>query len=319
MLALKRSICSFILLLTVSAALPKAPSVATDEPSAPADFFPQFDGLRAFQYLRALVEIGPRSPGTPGALEAQSYIKKELRQLGLEVKEQTFSADTPLGEKTMQNIIAVIPGRSDAVLLLAAHYDTKYFEKIKFVGANDGASGSAILLESAHCIQPKKFGPSIWLVFFDGEEALAYWSERDSLYGSRHFIQSLKDSGELGHVKAMILLDMVGDAHLSIESERNSTPWLRDIVWEHAHRLGFSKAFTSAPARIDDDHIPFLREKIPALDIIDFRYGPDSRSNEFWHTSEDTLDKVSPDSLEIVGKVVLSALPDIAAAVSIEP
>lgn len=312
-----RTIYFCILLLPFWAAPLAIPSPAMAE--SPADFSGQFDGMHAFQHLRALVEIGPRSPGTPGALEAQSYIKKELGRLELEVKEQSFSAGTPLGDKAMQNIVAIIPGRADTVLIIAAHYDTKYFEKIKFVGANDGGSGPAILLELARCIPPKRFGPTVWLAFFDGEEAFRYWSERDSLYGSRRFIQSLKDSGELKRVRAMILLDMVGDSHLSIESERNSTRWLRDIVWAHAHRLGFSKAFTSVPASIDDDHIPFLRETIPALDIIDFHYGPDSRTNEFWHTSEDTLDKVSPDSLEIVGKVVLSALPDIATAVSIGP
>jgi glutaminyl-peptide cyclotransferase len=313
-----RKTCFLVILLAISTTA-TTPSAATAASPAGSNLFLEFDGLHAFQHLRALVEIGPRSPGTPGAVEAQSYIKKELRRLGLEVDEQAFSADTPIGEKAMQNIVAIIPGRSDAVLIVAAHYDTKHFENIEFVGANDGASGPAILLELARCIQPKKFGPSVWLVFFDGEEAFIRWSSRDSLYGSRHFIKSTKHSGKLAQVKAMILLDMVGDSHLSIESERNSTRWLRDIIWEHAHRLGFSEAFTSVPARIDDDHIPFLREKIPALDIIDFHYGPGSRSNEFWHTPEDTLDKVSPDSLEIVGKVILSGLPDIATAVSIEP
>jgi Zn-dependent M28 family amino/carboxypeptidase len=272
-----------------------------------------FDGMKAFQHLRALVELGPRPPGSEGAIRAQKYIKEQLRNIGWDIKEQRFTASTPLGPKKMANIIAIGPRYSDMIILLAAHYDTKYFESQAFVGANDGASGPAILLELGRCLNGKKMDATIWLVFFDGEEALRNWSKNDSLYGSRYFMQSLQESNELRNVKAMVLFDMVGDADLSIERDMNSTGWLRETVRENANRLGYGKYFVNYPTFIEDDHIPFLKAGIPSLNIIDGHYGPGSRSNEFWHTPEDTLDKVSPESLRIIGEVIIASLPDIAA------
>jgi Zn-dependent M28 family amino/carboxypeptidase len=271
-----------------------------------------FDGARAFQHLRALVEIGPRHSGSRGSERARNYIKSN-RPRKFPMNEETFVADTPLGLLIMKNLTFIVPGRSADVIIVAAHYDTKYFPDIPFVGANDGASGPAVLLELAHCLEPKQLEPTIWLVFFDGEEAFVKWSEKDGLYGSSHFVMELEEEGKLAQVKAMVLVDMVGDSHLSVEKEESSTRWLTDIVWEHARRLGHEESFKNIGIRIEDDHTPFLKQGIPALNIIDFHYGPNSRSNEFWHTPEDTLDKVSPESLKIIGDVVLSSLPDIAA------
>lgn len=298
------------LLICVSLISWSSPTAIAQEPS------PAFDGTRAFQHLRALVEIGVRSPGTPGALRAQEYIKNELRGLKLEPTEQVFTAETPLGPKQMTNIIATIPGQTKNIIVVAAHYDTKYFEGIKFVGANDGASGPAVLLELAQWLQPGALKSEIWLVFFDGEEAFVKWSDNDCLYGSRYFVRRLQEENRLGMVKAMLLLDMVADSDLRLESEMKSTRRLREIVWEQARRLGYEEHFSGGAAWIDDDHIPFLKKGIPALCIIDFHYGPGSRSNEFWHTPHDTLDKVSPESLQIVGEVVIASLPEITAFVT---
>ncbi|MBI4721009.1 MAG: Zn-dependent exopeptidase M28 [Chitinivibrionia bacterium] len=191
------------------------------------------------------------------------------------------------------------------------HYDTKLIGAFPFVGANDGASGVAVLLELARVLPARKNPATIWLVFFDGEEALASYSNSDGLHGSTYMADQLSKSGEIAKVKAMILLDMVGDAHLSIEAESRSTKWLRKIVWENAGKLGHAAYFTSNPTRILDDHVPFLDRGVPSLDIIDFHYGPGSKTNEYWHSPEDTLDKVSPRSLKIVGDVVLESLPEI--------
>ncbi|RJP23851.1 MAG: M28 family peptidase [Candidatus Abyssobacteria bacterium SURF_5] len=270
-----------------------------------------FNGNRAFEHLRSLVKLGPRVPGTPAAARAQDYILNHLRVNGVDVKEQPFEARTPLGTKKMKNIIGVLPGLSSDVIIVGAHYDTKLFNGFEFVGANDGASGTAVLLELSQCLQPKQTGTTLWLVFFDGEEAFVKWSPADSLYGSNHYVDRLQASGEIKNVKAMILLDMVGDSHLSIETELYSTRWLRNIVWNTAERMGYQKQFTTAPAWIQNDHLPFLKRKIPALNIIDFHYGPASRTNEFWHSPEDTLDKVNPESLQIIGDVVVASLPQI--------
>lgn len=272
-----------------------------------------FNEEKAFSHLRALVEIGPRPSGSPKIMLAQEYIIDELTRHGLEVKEQPFTAQTPLGPKKMKNIVGVVPGRSDKVLIIGTHYETKLMKGIRFVGANDGTSGTAVLLELARCLKDHDNPLTIWLVFFDGEEAFVKWSRKDSLYGSRHMVKLLRDSGEIGNIGAMLLLDMVGDAHLSIESETYSAAWLKEIVWAKAKGLGYGEQFTNNRAGIQDDHIPFLEQGIPALDIIDLHYGPDSRTNEYWHTEQDNIDHVSPHSLKIVGVVVLESIPEIAA------
>jgi Zn-dependent M28 family amino/carboxypeptidase len=236
----------------------------------------------------------------------------ELARRGIEVREQQFTAVTPLGRKRMKNIVGIIPGAADEVIIIGAHYDTKLIESFHFVGANDGASGVAVLLELARVLPALNKPATIWLVFFDGEEALYQWSDTDGLYGSRHMADELTKSGEISKVKAMVLLDMVGDSHLSIEAEANSTKWLRKIVREKAGKLGYGAQFDGRSERITDDHVPFLQRGIPALDIIDFHYGPNSQTNEFWHSPKDTLENVSPRSLKIVGDVVLESLPEIA-------
>jgi glutaminyl-peptide cyclotransferase len=270
-----------------------------------------FNGQKAFAHLSALVGIGPRPSDSPGAVRAQEYIMDGLARQGLEVREQSFDAYTPIGPKRMKNIIGIVPGKSGKILIIGAHYETKLINGIQFVGANDSASGTAILLEISRCLKGLDNQLTIWLVFFDGEEAFARWSETDGLYGSKHMVKLLKESGEIENVKAMLLLDMVGDSHLSIESETYSTAWLRKIVWTSAKRLGYPEQFTDNLVGIQDDHIPFVEQGIPALDIIDFHYGPGSRTNKYWHTERDNLEHVSPLSLKIVGDVVLESIPEI--------
>jgi Zn-dependent M28 family amino/carboxypeptidase len=271
----------------------------------------RFDGDKAFAHVKALVDIGPRPADTPGAVKAQEYIAGRLMRLGLDVREQEFIANTPLGSKRMKNIIAVIPGKRREIIIIGAHYDTKLFKDVRFVGANDGGSGTGVLLELARYISAQENEMTIWLAFFDGEEAFVRWSGMDSLYGSRHMASMLYRLGDLNSVKAMILLDMVGDRDLSIEWESHSTSWLKKVIWESARKLKYRDEFTSNTRKIADDHLPFLNYGIPSVDIIDFHYGPESLTNEYWHTPQDTLDKISPASLQIVGDVIIHALPGI--------
>jgi Zn-dependent M28 family amino/carboxypeptidase len=192
--------------------------------------------------------------------------------------------------------------------MVAGHYDTKLFANFRFVGANDGGSSAALLLELARELRGRKHALTYWLVFFDGEEAVREWSDTDSVYGSRHLVQKLSADGELGRIQAMILVDMIGDAHLDIRPDSASTPWLTKLVFSAAHRLGYDTQFPDSPTAIDDDHIPFINAGVAAVDLIDLDYGP---SNSYWHTAKDTVDHCSPISLTIVGRVVLATLDDL--------
>ncbi len=208
----------------------------------------------------------------------------------------------------MTNIIAKFPGTQSKIVMVAGHYDTKLEENFRFVGANDGGSSAALLLELARALQGRQHELTYWLVFFDGEEAVREWTDTDSTYGSRHLVQKLTSDGELGRINAMILVDMIGDAHLDIHRETASTPGLTDLVFKAAHRLGYTQQFLDSPYGAGDDHIPFINAGVPAVDLIDFDYGPD---NSYWHTDKDTVEHCSPLSLTIVGRVVLAALSDL--------
>ena len=190
--------------------------------------------------------------------------------------------------------------------MVTGHYDTKLFENFRFVGANDGASSAALLLELARELRGRKHTLTYWLVFFDGEEAVREWTDTDSVYGSRHLVQKLSSAGELGRIQAMILVDMIGDSNLVIHREENSTSWLTDMVFAAAHRLGYAKYFLDTPTAVEDDHIPFVNAGVAAVDLIDFN--PD---DGYWHTARDTVDHCSPLSLTIVGRVVLATLADL--------
>jgi Zn-dependent M28 family amino/carboxypeptidase len=270
---------------------------------APAE---TFNGARAFADLKHLVSYGPRPAGSPALKEARGWIIAQLKQTGAEVEEDSFTASTPVGQIPMTNLIAKFPGSESKIAMVAGHYDTKLFENFRFVGANDGASSAALLLELARTLQGRKHALTYWLVFFDGEEAVREWTETDSVYGSRQLVQKLSSEGELGRIQAMILVDMIGDSHLVIHRESSSTPWLTDAVFTAAHRLGYTKEFLDSPTSVGDDHIPFVNAGVAAVDLIDF-----DPEDGYWHTARDTVDHCSPLSLTIVGRVVLASLADI--------
>lgn len=236
-----------------------------------------------------------------------SYIAEQLQSLGIEVHTHIFHPVTPLGRREMTNIWGVVEGKEDSIIVLASHYDSKYFEKFSFLGANDSGSSSGLLLELARILkQENPTDHSLWFVFFDGEEAFFDWTSADSLYGSREFVRMLKGRGQLSEISALILLDMVGEKDLVLRKDVNSTSWLNQIIWDQGEKMGHGDVFQSrGNTGAQDDHVPFAREGIPVVDIIDLDYA-------YWHKEEDTLDKLSPDNLQIVGDVVLASLPAIA-------
>ena len=262
-----------------------------------------FDGERAFCDLAQLVKLGPRPPGSRALEEEREYITGELSADGAEVWNDSFVASTPLGDIPMTNIIGVIQGDSDSVVMIGGHYDTAKLDGVSFVGANDGGSSAAFLLELARVLAYRKNKLTYWLVFFDGEEALKQWSQNDSLYGSRHMAESLAAHGTLKQVKALILVDMVADRHLDILRESNSTPWLSDLVFNTAAQMGYGRSFSGGTFPVEDDHLPFLRKGVPAVDIIDL-----TPFTSYHHTEQDTVDKCGPESLAVVGRVVMVTL-----------
>jgi Zn-dependent M28 family amino/carboxypeptidase len=263
-----------------------------------------FDSARAFEDLERIVAIGPRPAGSPGARQARDVIQRTMQAIGLTAVEQAFDAATPAGTLRMVNLRVSLPGASTAGrLVIAGHYDTKRFSGVTFVGANDGGSSTAFLIELARVLKTRKNALPIELVFFDGEEAVVEWTGTDHTYGSRHYVQAARVEGTLGQVKAMILVDMIGDRDLRVMRETNSTPWLTDAIWNAARRLQ-RREFVGEEIVVEDDHLEFLRAGVPAVDLIDLDYPA-------WHTAADTLDKCSPRSLQAVADVLLAALPDI--------
>ena len=206
----------------------------------------------------------------------------------------------------MKNIIAELPGEKPEMVLITGHYDTK--RQAGFIGANDGASSAAAVLETARVLAKTSPEYTLWFVFFDGEEAVVEWEGTDNTYGSRRLVSEMQADGSLSRVRAMILYDMIGDKDLDLKRDAESSAWLVDSMWNTARRIGSSKFFLANETAMDDDHVPFRNEGISAVDLIDFNYGPD---NEYWHSNQDTLDKVSGESVKIVGDVVLSSLPEI--------
>jgi Zn-dependent M28 family amino/carboxypeptidase len=208
----------------------------------------------------------------------------------------------------MRNIIARFPGASGKAVVITGHYDTKSLPGTFFAGANDGGSSTGFLLEMAKVLVHDARIDDVYLVWFDGEEAVAQWSDYDSLYGSRHLAERWAADGTLARVRALINVDMIGDRDLGILEDLNSPAPLREMVWRIADRLGYGKHFLRNQSAIEDDHIPFLRRGVNALDLIDLDYGPD---NSYWHTDKDTMDKLSAASFEIVGRVVLATLKEL--------
>ncbi|HYL10413.1 MAG TPA: M28 family peptidase [Candidatus Acidoferrales bacterium] len=262
-----------------------------------------FDGQRAFEHVRKLVEIGPRPAASEGIHKAQEYIESELRSFGCSFEEDNFSASTPIGTVQLKNIVVKIPGAKRSVILLTTHYDTKMMAG--FVGADDGGSSTGLMLEMARTLCGRKNALSIWIAFFDGEEAFREWDkDNDNTYGSRQMAAKLSQTGDLKRVKAMMLADLIGYRDLRIKRDSNSTKWLTDLVWSTASRLGYSRVFVSDETGIEDDHLAFLKRNVPSVDVIDLEI-------PYWHTPQDTLDKISPQSLAIVGHVFLETVSEL--------
>lgn len=280
-----------------------------------------FDAERAWSDLEALVDFGPRPAGSAELEECRRYIEKRLRELGLEPRRETFTQEsTPVGPVTFHNLLADLPGTPRAteegeqpapIVYLASHYDTKLLPEGRFVGANDGGSSTAALLELARVLKSSGPRPVTYrLAFFDGEEPFRErWLDPDNTYGSRYHARQLQLSEEFDQVRAMVLLDMVGDRHLRLWRDTYSSRELLRIFMDAARQEGLGLYFTGASLPVRDDHLPFLEIGIPAVDLIDLDYGPESRNNDWWHTPEDTLENCSQQSLAVVGRILLAGLP----------
>jgi glutaminyl-peptide cyclotransferase len=270
----------------------------------------KFDSSRAWEHLRQLVAIGPRPSGSPAIEQTRKYIKDQLAAVGFTAAEQAWDEQTPIDRVHMVNMTVTIPGARKDRIVFASHYDTKLFREFRFVGASDGGSSTAFLLELARVLKGRRNALTIELVFLDGEEARRReWQGLDNTYGSRHYVEAAKRDGSLSTLKAFVLLDMIADRNLDIRKDTNSTPWLTDIVWAAAKRQGLDDYFLASSTQIEDDHLPFMAAGVPSVDIIDLDY-------EAWHTPADTLEAVSARSLQVVGDVVLAALPGIEARLS---
>ncbi len=310
LLALTRTTLALAALLP--AALHAHAQTSTAEGAAAAA---PFDAARAFEHVRKLVDVGPRVAGSKELGKARKYIVSELKSYGLKVTEDEFKAETPVGKRKMVNVTAELPGESPDFIILASHYDTKLFKEFRFVGANDGGSSTGVLLELARALAASKRKPQLGyrFVFFDGEEAFCReWDDcsnggaPDNTYGSRRYAARLKEAGELKRLRALILLDMVGYRRLQFGRDTMSTGWLLDIIWRAARDLGHAAQFPERAEDVGgDDHEPFIREGVEAVDLIQLNSYP------HWHTAGDTLDKIAPQSLKVVGDVVLASLPRI--------
>lgn len=284
---------------------------------------PILDESRCFEHVKKLVDIGARPSGSSGIEKSREYIKSQLKEAGLATQTDRFVAQTRRGPVEMMNLRAEIEGESPGVIVLMAHYDTKRIFNGNFVGANDGGSGTAVLIELARHFAPannggKKPPMSLRILFVDGEEtqtspefktAQNDWDDNNSLWGSRHEVERIKKLPEKGMTRAVVLVDMVGDKNLNIIDETTGSRKLNLIFLEAVKASGAGNYFFKSNGPITDDHKPFIEAGIEAIDLIDFEYGP---NNSYWHTKEDTLDKISATAMRIVGDVVIRAVPLIA-------
>ncbi len=293
-----------------AAAAARQAGAKPDDPAPPPSSTAGFDGSRAYQHVADLVAIGPHSAGTDGGRKAQDYIIARLKAFGCTVDEQPFrAAATPVGDVAMKNIVAKIPGASPGILMFATHFDSKRIPD--FVGADDGGSSTGVMLELARLLCRRNNALAVWIAFFDGEEAFnEQWIDPDNTYGSRELAARMALSGDLARVRAFILADLVGNHNLRLKREAQSTPWLTDMIWSTAARLGYQRIFVNQQTLIEDDHLPFLRRGVAAADVIDLE---NPQNDNYWHRTSDTLDKVSPRSLAIVGHVLMETLPQLEA------
>ena len=266
----------------------------------------EFSGEKALDHVQKLVDLGPRPPGSDAIVRARAYIEEQLESSGWKVAEQAFSDQTPRGEIKFVNLIATFGAAAKPSFILFSHYDTKIFDSFRFVGANDGGSSTGLLLEMARvlALEPR-LAQKIELVFFDGEEAIENFSDTDGIYGSRHFAQELVRTRLVKSFRGGLLFDMVGDRSLDITLPPNSASKITADIFKSADALKLRSYFTYFDQDITDDHTPLNAIGIPVVDLIDFHYPP-------WHTADDTIDKLSGQSLQIVGSVAAYYLSELA-------
>jgi glutaminyl-peptide cyclotransferase len=296
----------------MSALTTAPPPAASQAPSHPNDEAPSpektggFDGKRAFAHVAKQVSFGPRPAGSPAIAQTQEYMLAELKSYGCTADVDAFSSDTPAGRISMKNILVKIPGDRPGVILLGTHYDTKRLEN--FVGADDGGSSTGVMLELARnlCSQHGRY--AVWIAFFDGEEAVRpEWQDPDNCYGSREMAARFANSGDLTKIKAFLLADIVGTKTPHFKRESYSTKALVDLVWSVAKKLGYANIFVDDPSQVEDDHQSFLKRHVPSVDVIDLDNGPNG-DVYYWHTPQDSLDKISPKTLAVVGHVFLESV-----------
>jgi glutaminyl-peptide cyclotransferase len=283
------------------------PPTADDAP--PPESTGGFDSRKAFAHVAKQVGFGPRPSGSQAIVQTQNYIQSELKSYGCAVETDSFTADTPIGRLPMKNILAKIPGEKPGVILLGTHYDTLLKEN--FVGADDGGSSTAVMLELARLLCSQRGKYAVWIAFFDGEEAMKQWSDTDSRYGSREMAARFANSGDIKKIRAFLLADIVGGRTPHFLRETSSTPGLTDLVWKVAARLGYASIFANdETSGIQDDHDSFLRRNVPSVDVIDL-----DRVNDvpYWHTPQDALDKISAKTLAVVGYVFLESVKQLQA------
>jgi Zn-dependent M28 family amino/carboxypeptidase len=285
-------------------------AITTAAPQTPVDALPAektggFDGARAFDHVAKQVAFGPHPSGSPAIIQVQNYLESELKSYGCTVDADNFSSDTPAGRLPMKNLLAKIPGEKPGIILLGTHYDTKRIPN--FVGADDAGSSTAVMLELARLLCPQKGKYAVWIAFFDGEEAVnLQWADPDNTYGSREMAARLAISGDLPKVKAFLLADLVGGKNPHFRRDEISTKWLVDLVWGEAAKLGYSNIFLNEPYEIGgDDHFSFKKRNVPVIDVIDLDTANDV---PYWHTPQDTLDKISAKTLAITGHVFLESI-----------
>lgn len=272
----------------------------------PAQLWKEFSGENAFAHTKAQVDLGPRPVGSEALEKTRALITAELERNGWTVERQTFTDDTPLGKKTFVNLIGRFGGSDKTQqYIVASHYDTKWYDTIRFVGANDGGSSTGALMELSRVLAlDPAFAKKVELVFFDGEEAFLQFNESDGLYGSRYYASDLRRTKRNTQFRAGVLWDMIGDKDLTITLPPDSPSALAQGVLKAASELQVRPHFGYSNHAIWDDHVPLNQARIPTINLIDFRYTP-------WHTADDTLDQLSPQSLQIVGAVTVRFLKDL--------
>jgi glutaminyl-peptide cyclotransferase len=287
------------------------PPVAAQEASL--SLHDAFNARQAYAYTTQVAAFGERWPGSPGHGKTEALIHQVLQKDGAKIETDDFIASTPRGPVSVHNIIGKFNVSADPkqyIFILSGHYDTLF--KSGFIGANDGASSTAILLAFADAIAHQKTKMQVWLVWTDLEEAVRSFSGNDGLYGSRHLAQKLASHGMVPRIRGLFLLDMIGDKDLNVALESGSSRWLQNFISQSADRLGYGAYFFHYETSIIDDHVSFIQVGIPAVDVVDAQYGRmgagfDSMG-EFHHSKTDTMDKISEQSLEIVGRAILMAV-----------